>query len=133
VPAGIELPPIANAATAVRAPPVSLSDPSLDGGDALLGGGSTMVGLTLETSPRDKLVLIGRGTGNIDGRADDFAWNDKASAVAADDKPVVYRGSIDLDKVRQEQGIKPPEEMPSILDAIIDDWAQSGQQAEAPR
>lgn len=129
VPAGIELPPIANAATAVRAPPVSLSDPSLDGGDALLGGGSMAVGLTLETSPRDKLVLIGRGTGNIDGRADDFAWNDKAAAVAADDKPVAYRGSIDLDKVRQEQGIKPPGEMPSILDAIIDDWAQSGREA----
>lgn len=121
---GIQLPPIANAATAVRSPPVSLDDPSLDGGEALLGGGSTAVGLTLEASPRDKLVLTGTGTGNVDGRADDFAWNDKASAIATDDKPVAYRGSIDLNKVRKEQGIKPPPKMPSILDAIMDDWSK---------
>ena len=118
---GMVLPTIANAATAMRSPPVSLKDPSLDGGEALLGGGSTAVGLKLEASPRDKLVLTGRGTGNVDGRADDFAWNDKTPAISAK-RPVAYRGSIDLRKVRKEQGIKPPEEMPSILDAIIEDW-----------
>nr|WP_245396621.1 SGNH family hydrolase [Jiella sonneratiae] len=127
--ARIDLPPIAGAATAVRSPPVSLDDPSLDGGEALLGGGSRAAGIDFEPSPRDKLVLIGRGTGHVDGRADDFAWNDKSSAVASDDKPVAFRGSIDLQKVRKEQGIKPPQEMPSILDAIMDDWSQDNSQA----
>ncbi|WAP69953.1 SGNH/GDSL hydrolase family protein [Jiella pelagia] len=128
----IVLPPLAIAATAVRSPPVSLADPSLDGGDALLGGGATRIGLSLEPSPREKLVLNGRGTGHVDGRADDFAWNDKASAVAAGDKPVAYQGSLDLNKIRQEQGIKPLPEMPTILDAIMDDWSQSNAEAQAP-
>ena len=105
---------------------------ALDGGDALLGGGATRIGLSLEPSPREKLVLNGRGTGHVDGRADDFAWNDKASAVAAGDKPVAYQGSLDLNKIRQEQGIKPLPEMPTILDAIMDDWSQSNAEAQAP-
>ncbi|NDW02904.1 SGNH/GDSL hydrolase family protein [Jiella pacifica] len=126
----IVLPPLASAATAVRSPPVSLADPSLDGGDALLGGGATRIGLSLEPSPRDKLVLNGRGTGNVDGRADDFAWNDKSSAVSTGEKPVAYKGSLDLTKIRREQGIKPLPEMPTILDAIMDDWSQSNAEAE---
>lgn len=130
---GIVLPPLASAATAVRSPPVSLGDPALDGGEALLGGGATRVGLSLEPSPRDKLVLNGRGTGHVDGRADDFAWNDKSSAVATGDTPVAYKGSLDLKKIRQEQGIKPLPEMPTILDAIMDDWSQSNSEAKGGR
>ncbi len=126
----IVLPPLASAATAVRSPPISLADPSLDGGEALLGGGATRIGLSLEPSPREKLVLNGRGTGHVDGRADDFAWNDKASAVATAEKPVAYQGSLDLKKIRQEQGIKPPPEMPTILDAIMDDWSQNNAEAQ---
>ncbi|MCE7029351.1 SGNH family hydrolase [Jiella avicenniae] len=128
--AGIVLPPLASAATAVRSPPVSLADPALDGGDALLGGGTTHIGLSLEPSPRDKLVLNGRGTGHVDGRADDFAWNDKSSAVGPGERPVAYQGSLDLKKIRQDQGIKPPPEMPTILDAIMDDWSQSNAEAQ---
>ncbi|WP_207255698.1 SGNH/GDSL hydrolase family protein [Jiella flava] len=126
---GMQLPPIANAANAVRTPPMSLDDPSLDGGDALLGGGSGPA-LTLQTSPRDKLVLTGRGTGHVNGRADDFAWNDKAGAVASGNNSIAYRGSLDMNKVRAEQGIKPPKPMPSILDAIMDDWAKQQQQQQ---
>ncbi|MBP0615594.1 SGNH/GDSL hydrolase family protein [Jiella mangrovi] len=132
-PDGMQLPPLANAATAVRSPPVALDDPSLDGGESLLGGNATRIGMTLEASPRDKLVLTGRGTGHVDGRADDFAWNDKSGAVASDDQPVAYRGSIDLKKVRKEQGIKPPEAMPTILDAIMDDWSNDNQAAKGDK
>ena len=37
-----------------------------------------------------------------------------------------------LNKIRQEQGIKPLPEMPTILDAIMDDWSQSNAEAQAP-
>ena len=124
----MQLPPISNAANAVTAAPVALDDPSLDGADRLLGAGAVQ-GFSLETSPRDRLVLNGNSTGNIAGRADDFAWNEKRAAVSPGGPPIAYRGSLDLNKLRENEGIEPPEEMPSILDAIIEDWSRSNDAA----
>ncbi|MCQ0988611.1 SGNH/GDSL hydrolase family protein [Jiella marina] len=124
----MQLPSLSNAASALRSPAIALDDPSLDGGETLLGGGST-VGFALERSPRDKLVLGGRGTGHVDGRADDFGWNDKAEAVTTEGS-VAYSGSLNLNAVRAERGIKPPEEMPSILDAIVEDWTKENEAAQ---
>ena len=75
------------------------------------------------------LVLNGNSTGNIAGRADDFAWNEKRAAVSPGGPPIAYRGSLDLNKLRENEGIEPPEEMPSILDAIIEDWSRSNDAA----
>ena len=124
----MQLPPISNAANAVNAAPVALDDPSLDGADRLLGAGAVQ-GFSLEPSPRDRLVLNGNSTGNIAGRADDFAWNEKRAAVSPSGPPIAYRGSLDLNKLRENEGIEPPEEMPSILDAIIEDWSRSNDAA----
>jgi len=124
----MQLPPISNAANAVNAAPVALDDPSLDGADRLLGAGAVQ-GFSLEPSPRDRLVLNGNSTGNIAGRADDFAWNEKRAAVSPGGPPIAYRGSLDLNKLRENEGIEPPEEMPSILDAIIEDWSRSNDAA----
>lgn len=118
----MQLPPLGNAANAVAAAPISIDDPALDGADTLLGGGSTS-GLTLEPSPRDRLIA-GNGTGEVQGRADNFAWNEKTRAVAPEGPPIAYRGSLDLNAVRASEGMKPPEEMPSIVDAIIQDWTK---------
>ncbi|WP_232845475.1 SGNH/GDSL hydrolase family protein [Aurantimonas marina] len=116
----MQLPPLGNAANAVTAAPMSIDDPALDGADTLLGGGTTR-GFTLEPSPRDRLIA-GNGTGDVQGRADNFAWNEKTRAVVPEGPPIAYRGSLDLNAVRASEGLKPPEEMPSILDAIIQDW-----------
>lgn len=124
----MQLPPISNAANAVNAAPVALDDPSLDGADRLLGAGAVQ-GFSLEPSPRDRLVLNGNSTGNIAGRADDFAWNEKRAAVSPGAPPIAYRGSLDLNKLRENEGIEPPEEMPSILDAIIEDWSRANDAA----
>ncbi|MBC6715678.1 DUF459 domain-containing protein [Aurantimonas sp. DM33-3] len=124
----MQLPPISNAANAVNAAPVALDDPSLDGADRLLGAGAVQ-GFSLEPSPRDRLVLNGNSTGNIAGRADDFAWNEKRAAVSPGGPPIAYRGSLDLNKLRENEGIEPPEEMPSILDAIIEDWSRANDAA----
>ncbi|MDX1730546.1 MAG: SGNH family hydrolase, partial [Aurantimonas coralicida] len=124
----MQLPPISNAANAVNAAPVALDDPSLDGADRLLGAGAVQ-GFSLEPSPRDRLVLNGNSTGNIAGRADDFAWNETRAAVSPGGPPIAYRGSLDLNKLRENEGIEPPEEMPSILDAIIEDWSRSNDAA----
>ena len=125
----MQLPPIGNAANSLTTPLIALDDPGLDGGENLLGT-ATPNGFSLEPSPRDRLVVNGNGTGNVEGRADDFAWNEKSGAVVPDGPPIAYRGSLDLDKVRENSGITPPKEMPSILDAIINEWSQDNQQAK---
>ena len=119
----MQLPPLANAASARTAPPVSMSDPKFDGGDNLLGTGSA-ASFALDLSPRDRLVLQGDVSGQREGRADNFAWTEKTAAVRAE-APIAYRGTLDLGRVKAESGIKPPAEMPSIIDAIIEDWAAS--------
>ncbi|MEF2552746.1 SGNH family hydrolase [Aurantimonas sp. A2-1-M11] len=125
----MQLPPISNAANAVTAAPVGLDDPSLDGADRLLGSGGSVQGFTLEPSPRDRLVLNGNSTGNIEGRADDFAWSEKRAAVTPGGPSIASRGSVDLSRLRESDGIEPPQEMPSLLDAIVEDWSRSGDEA----
>ena len=69
-------------------------------------------------------MLQGDVSGQREGRADNFAWTEKTAAVRAE-APIAYRGTLDLGRVKAESGIKPPAEMPSIIDAIIEDWAAS--------
>ncbi|EAU43346.1 hypothetical protein FP2506_10891 [Fulvimarina pelagi HTCC2506] len=125
----IQLQPLSNAASAQVAAPVGLNDPGLDGSEALLGTGSSQTAFSLEMSPRDRLVLNGDQVNSREGRADNFAWSTKSSAIRSD-PPIVYRGSIDLKTINESAGIEPPKEMPSILDAIIEDW-QTGEDEEA--
>lgn len=124
----IQLPPIGNAANALKAAPVSIDDPALDGPDRLLGTGAAS-GFSLEPSPRERLVINGGGTGGTEGRADYFAWSEKSAAVTPSGPPIVSRGSVNLQSVRESDGIKPPEEMPTILDAIIEDWSRENEAA----
>ncbi|MCP3054205.1 SGNH family hydrolase [Aurantimonas marianensis] len=124
----MQLPPLGNAANAVTAVPLSIDDPALAGAETLLGGGTTR-GFTLEPSPRDRLIA-GNGTGEVQGRADNFTWNKKTGAVVPDGESIAYRGTLDLNAVRASDGIKPPEEMPSIVDAIIEDWAEDNEAAK---
>ncbi|MEN3792887.1 SGNH family hydrolase [Fulvimarina sp. MAC3] len=121
----IQLQPLSNAASAQVAAPVGLSDPGLDGSESLLGTGSGQTAFSLEMSPRDRLVLNGDQLRSQEGRADNFAWNTKSGAIRSD-PPVVYRGSIDLKTLNESSGIEPPKEMPTILDAIIEDWQNGG-------
>ena len=120
---GAELPILGSVANAKVSAPVGLADPALDGGETLLGGAS-VAGLTLEPTPREKLVRDGERTGGVDGRADNFAWNEKTGALAPPGPPITYRGTLDLKAVRANDGVKPPEEMPGILDAIMNQWAK---------
>ena len=124
----IQLQPLSNAASAQVAAPVGLADPGLDGSEALLGTGSSQTAFSLEMSPRDRLVLNGDLLNGQQGRADNFAWNTKSSAIRSN-PPVVYRGSIDLKTINETSGIEPPKEMPTILDAIIEEW-QTGEEPE---
>lgn len=124
--------PVANAATAKSAPVVGLDDPSLDGGDMLLGGGS-VPGASPEPSPRDKLVVSGAPEAGDQGRADNFNWSAKTTAVIPL-KPVdsvVFRGSVDLNSVREPDPRQPPKPMPSLADAIVEDWAAQNSAAPA--
>ena len=120
---GAQLPTLGSVANAKVSAPVGLADPALDGGDTLLGGGST-ASLALEPTPREKLVRDGEGTGGIGRRADNFAWNEKTGALAPPGPPIAYRGTLDLKALRANDGIKPPKEMPGILDAIMNEWAK---------
>ena len=124
----IQLPPLGNAANALQAAPVSIDDPSLDGADALLSAG-TASGFSLEPSPRERLVINGGDTGGIEGCADSFAWSEKSASVTPSGPPIVSRGSLSLQSVRESEGIKPPEEMPTILDAILEDWSRENEAA----
>lgn len=124
----IELPPLGNAANALQAAPVSIDDPSLDGADALLSAGAAS-GFSLEPSPRERLVINGGDTGGIEGRADSFAWSEKSASVTPSGPPIVSRGSLNLQSVRESEGIRPPAEMPTILDAILEDWSRENEAA----
>jgi uncharacterized protein len=61
-----------NAAAIMRTMPVSMTDPALDGGSALLGEMPATAGLV--RSPRDQLVLDGVLPEAPQGRVDNFAW-----------------------------------------------------------
>ena len=123
---------IARPANATTAPLVGLNDPALDGGDSLLGGSSPTLA-SAEPSPRQRLVVSGEPLATPIGRADNFNWSGKTEAVAplrgTDD--VISRGSVELHQLTKPQGLKPPSPMPSLADAIIDDWeAQNAAKAE---
>ncbi|WP_162246038.1 MULTISPECIES: DUF459 domain-containing protein [unclassified Aureimonas] len=109
---------------ATSAPLVGLADPSLDGGDALLGGPSPQL-VSAEPSPRQRLIVSGEPTATPIGRADNFNWSGKTEAVTplrgTDD--VISRGSVELRQLKNGQGIQAPKPMPSLADAILDDWA----------
>lgn len=117
----LQLQPLSNAANATVSAPVALNDPSFDGSEALLGTSAKQNAFSLEMSPRDRLVLNGDPVNVREGRADNFAWNAKSDAIRAT-PPVVYRGSIDVKTLKENSGLTPPKEMPTILDAIIEDW-----------
>lgn len=98
-------PPIANAANATSTPAVSLGDPALDGGDALLGAAAA-VATSDQPSPRDRLVLSGAPMPAPVGRADQgFGWAEKTAAVVpvTAEKDVPFRGSLDLSKMRDPE------------------------------
>ncbi|WP_412049924.1 MULTISPECIES: DUF459 domain-containing protein [unclassified Hoeflea] len=59
-------------AAVMRTLPVTMTDPDLDGGSALLG--QMPAAASLVKSPRDRLVLDGELTEAPEGRADNFAW-----------------------------------------------------------
>ncbi len=61
-----------NTAAIMRTTPVTMTDPAMDGGSALLGEMPTNTGLV--RSPRDKLVLDGVLPEAPEGRVDNFAW-----------------------------------------------------------
>ncbi|TCL69700.1 hypothetical protein EV286_108275 [Rhizobium sp. BK251] len=69
LPGTINLPPSEFNAI-VRTQPISLSDPELDGGSELLGGGAMPV--TVNKSPRDLLVESGKMAPAPAGRVDDY-------------------------------------------------------------
>ena len=111
-----DLPTIATPDVAVAAiietKPVSLTDPSLDGGDQLLGGAPVPVAPT--ESPRDRLVLSGLAAEAMDGRADAFNWTGKGGAVSpvTQNNAIVSRGSIRLEDLQNAgasaQPVAPP-------------------------
>jgi hypothetical protein len=117
--------PAVNAANAVSAPLVALSDPALDGGEALLGGKAAEPNAA-QPSPRDRLVISGVPAVGAPGRADDFNRSGKTATVApltpAD--AVVFRGTVDVNQLRTPGPISPPPPMPSLSDAILDDWSR---------
>lgn len=126
--------PKIDVANAKAAPLVALSDPALDGGDALLGGAAAAPA-PQQPSPRDRLVLSGVPTAGEAGRADAFNRSGKSAAVVPrpPSDPVLFRGSVDIQQISKPMPIKPPAPMPSLSDAILDDWSRqsTGTAAEA--
>ena len=128
------------AVNATSAPVVALNDPALDGGDELLTGKPPeprSADRSLDPSPREQLVISGTPTRAVAGRADEFTWKAKGAAVspARENAAIVSRGSLDLRQNRTGEGMKPPPPMPSLADAIIEDWnsqSAAGKAAAAP-
>ncbi|WP_156419324.1 DUF459 domain-containing protein [Aureimonas sp. AU12] len=99
-----ELPGVASqAATAVATPPMSFGDPGLDGGETLLGGAAKTATPAGAGSPRDNLVRGGSPVAAAEGRADQFNWTGRGTAVApaTRDNAIVFRGSTTLDELRR--------------------------------
>ncbi|WP_280949384.1 SGNH/GDSL hydrolase family protein [Consotaella salsifontis] len=124
----MRLPPLASAANATSKPSVAFNDPALDGGDELLGG-TRPAALSLEPSPRDRLVVLGSPVEGIEGRADNFSWNAKEGAVAPPTPAasIVARGSVGLDDLSRHEEPKP---MPSLDEAIVEDWANQAKDGD---
>ena len=99
-----DLPSVNDLASATTTPPVSFSDPSLDGGDNLLGGAvAPGVKAQSDASPRAKLVVAGTPMDPTEGRADHFNWTGRSGAVSptTQGNAIVFRGSTTLDELRR--------------------------------
>ncbi|GGD95259.1 hypothetical protein GCM10011390_12510 [Aureimonas endophytica] len=128
-----------NPANASAVPAMALNSPSLDGGEALLGGSgpAAQASAGASPSPRERLVLAGAPLAPAPGRADDFSWMTKSGPVGPGrpgEAPIVSRGSVDLEAIRsgRERPV-PLGPMPSLQDAIIDDWQSGAKDAPVPR
>ncbi|WP_416356472.1 DUF459 domain-containing protein [Aureimonas phyllosphaerae] len=100
-----DLPSAGDLASATTTPPVSFSDPSLDGGDNLLGGAvAPGVKPHGDASPRAKLVVAGAPMDPTEGRADHFNWTGRSGAVSptTQGNAIVFRGSTTLDELRRQ-------------------------------
>ncbi|RIY00899.1 DUF459 domain-containing protein [Aureimonas flava] len=100
-----DLPSVDDLASTTSTPPVSFSDPSLDGGDRLLGGGPAPAAASgTDASPRARLVVAGAPHDPTEGRADHFNWTGRAGAVSPTtrDNAIVFRGSTTLDELRRQ-------------------------------
>ncbi|MEM9104401.1 MAG: DUF459 domain-containing protein [Pseudomonadota bacterium] len=75
----------------VRTVPISMTDPTLDGSDELLGASEPPESLT--RTPRDELVVDGKFSEAPTGRADNFTWPRK---------PKVAKPETDREKVAAE-------------------------------
>ncbi|WP_152048070.1 SGNH/GDSL hydrolase family protein [Aureimonas psammosilenae] len=114
-----------NPANATAMPVVAMNSPSLDGGETLLGGAVLPGTYPSQPSPRERLVLSGAPLPAASGRADDFAWSEKAGPVAPDRgaAPIVSRGSVSLQDMRSAKPLQPATPTPPLQDAIIEDWS----------
>lgn len=110
-----DLPTAVDAALASTAPPVSFADPRLDGGDQLLGGAQASAGG--QGSPREKLVREGVATTAVAGRADQFNWTGRDTAVSplTHDNAIVFRGTTSLEELRLHSpaAVEPPAPAPA--------------------
>ncbi|WP_182085340.1 DUF459 domain-containing protein [Aureimonas sp. ME7] len=100
-----DLPAINDLAATTTTPPVSFSDPSLDGGESLLGG-APGAPLAADGSARSRLVVAGAPLDPTEGRADHFNWTGRSGAVSptTQDNAIVFRGSTTLDELRRGTG-----------------------------
>lgn len=131
------------------AAPIDLGAPVPEGPDDLLGAtppasartasaetGPQTPGATPLDSPRDLLVVAGTPAPGAEGRADNFQWDDKGPAVAppgnSGPAPITASGSLDLAPLRSTAGPTPPPEMPSLEDAIINEWQRESEAARQP-
>lgn len=100
-----DLPSVGDLASTTSTPPVSFSDPSLDGGDRLLGGApARALQAGTDASPRARLVVAGAAHDPTEGRADQFNWTGRGAAVSPTtrDNAIVFRGSTSLEELRRQ-------------------------------
>ncbi|WP_062219455.1 SGNH/GDSL hydrolase family protein [Aureimonas sp. D3] len=95
-----DLPAVVDAALATTTAPISFADPRFDGGDQLLG--SAQPGTGGQGSPREKLVREGVVSAAVEGRADQFNWTGRGTAVSpvTRDNAIVFRGTTSLEELR---------------------------------
>ncbi len=108
-----DLPTAVDAALATSTPPVSFADPRLDGGDQLLGGAAPAA--AGKGSPREQLVTQGLVAQASEGRADQFNWTGRGTAVSpiTHDNAIVFRGTTSLEELRLHPPASPQATPPS--------------------
>ncbi len=78
----------------VRTVPISMTDPTLDGSDELLGASDPPASLT--RTPRDELVVDGKVSKAPLGRADDFTWPRKRKNTTPETDPEKVAAELQL-------------------------------------